>query len=116
MNFHYLISDRLNKIRAHLDDEPDAVADRMVHGRFERIKCSYGTAVSAALPTIPIEVPGLAPGLNLPSVNVEDSKMIFTMDDLKMLFDAQIERMFKVIDEQLDRTHNNHPNTQVVEW
>lgn len=78
MNFHHIVSDRLTKIRSHLKGEPDAIADWMVHGRFERIKCSYGTSASSALPTIPIEVPGMDPGYSFPNANIEESKMIFT--------------------------------------
>ena len=78
MNFHHIVSDRLTKIKSHLKGEPDAITDRMVQGRFERIKCSYGTAASSALPTIPIEVPGMDPGHSFPNANIEDSKMIFT--------------------------------------
>ena len=78
MNFHHIVSDRLTKIRSHLKGEPDAITDRMVRGRFERIKCSYGTAVSSALPTIPIEVPGMDPGYSFPNANIEESRMIFT--------------------------------------
>ena len=77
MSFHHIVLDRLEKIRSHLRGDPDAITDRMVHGRFERIKCSYGTAASSALPTIPIEVPGLDLGYSFPNVSIEDSKMVF---------------------------------------
>ena len=113
MNFHRLISERLEKIRTHLKDDLDIVADRMVHGRFERIKCSYGTAASA-LPTIPIEIPGLEPGYSFADINIEASKLIITIDELKSLFDTQVDRMLNVIDEQFDRLHINHPGVQTV--
>lgn len=115
MSFFHIVSERLNSFRDSLTGEPELVADRMVHGRFERVKCSYGTAISSALPTIPIEVPGLAPGHNFPDANIEDSKMIFTHDELQSLFDQQVDRMISVIDEQYDRTYQNHPRTQIVE-
>lgn len=115
MSFFGIILERLNRIRASLTGEPESNADRMVHGRFERVKCSYGTAISSALPTIPIEVPGLAPGQNFPDAHIEDSKMIVTHDELQQLFDQQVDRMISVIDEQYDRTYQNHPTTQIVE-
>lgn len=114
MNFHHIVSDRLNRIRASLKEEPDVITDRMVHGRFERIKCSCGTAAASALPTIPIEVPGLDPGYSFPNANIEDSKMIITREELKGLFDIQVEKMLSVIDEQFERMHKNHPRTQIV--
>ena len=78
MSFQHKVSDRLEKIKSHLRGHPNAIADQMVHGRFERIKCSYGTAALSALPTIPIEVPGMDPGYSFPQASIEDSKMIFT--------------------------------------
>ena len=115
MNFHHIVSERLNMIRANLNEDPDVVADRMVHGRFERIKCSYGTAAASALPTIPIEIPGLDPGYSLPVASIEDSRMIVTGEELKLLFDTQVDRMLDVIDEQFDRMNNKHPGAQIVE-
>ena len=35
-------------------------------------------------------------------------------EEIKALFDVQIERMLAVIDEQFDRTNTNHPKTQIV--
>ena len=114
MNFHQIAVSRLDKIRASLRGEPDMIADRMVHGRFERIKCSYGTAASSALPTIPIEVPDLEPGYDAPEARIEDAKMIIERDELKSLFDVQVNKMLSVIDEQFDRMQQNHPSTQIV--
>lgn len=78
LNFHHIVSDRLNKIRDYLEGKPDDIADKMMRGRFERFKCSYGTAASSAMPTIPLEVPGLRPGRHFPNVNIEDSTMRIT--------------------------------------
>lgn len=78
INFHHIVSDRLNKIRDYLQGEPDDIAEKMMKGRFERFKCSYGTAASSAIPTIPLEVPGLRAGKHFPNVNIEDSTMRIT--------------------------------------
>lgn len=78
MNFHRIVSDRLNKIGNYLPGEPDDVAQKMMKGRFERFKCSYGTPASSTIPTIPLEVPGLRPGQHFPNVNIEDSTMKIT--------------------------------------
>lgn len=50
----------------------------MMQGRFERFKCAYGTPASSTIPTIPLEVPGLGPGMHFPNVNIEDSTMKIT--------------------------------------
>ena len=78
INFHRIVSGRLNKIRDYLQGEPDIIAYQMMRGRFERFKCSYGTPASSAIPTIPLEVPGLGPGRHFPNVNIEDSTMRIT--------------------------------------
>ena len=90
LNFHHIVSDRLNKIRDYLEGEPDDIADKMLRGRFERFKCSYGTAASSAMPTIPLEVPGLRPGGHFPNVNIEDSTMrinryVTSLTDVKQM-------------------------------
>lgn len=78
IRFHHIVSDRLNKIRDYLQGEPYVIAYKMMQGRFERFKCSYGTPASSAIPTIPLEVPGLRPGTHFPNVNIEDSTMRIT--------------------------------------
>lgn len=78
IHFHHIVTDRLNKIRDYLQGEPSVIADKMMQGRFERFKCSFGTPSSSAIPTIPLEVPGLKPGLHFPNVNIEDSTMRIT--------------------------------------
>lgn len=78
MSFHHVISERLKRIRDQLKEDPDFLADRMMQGRFERIKCSFGSAGSSTIPTIPLPVPGLPAGSNFPSANIEDSKMIIS--------------------------------------
>ena len=50
----------------------------MMHGRFERMKCSFGTAASSAIPTIPLPIPGLPRGCDFPDLSIEGSKMLIT--------------------------------------
>ena len=78
MRFQQTVSDRLRRIRDQLQGEPEDVAEQMMSGRFERFKCSYGTAGASSIPTIPLEVPGLRPGSHFPTVNIEDSTMRIT--------------------------------------
>jgi len=132
INFHSMISERLSKIASDLKQEPQMVADGMIQGRFERMKCSFGTAASSTIPTIPLPVPGLEPGCSFPDANIVDSKMIITRsvesfapfpcrwclqslrDELKELFDSQIKRVISLMDEQFDRMQKNYTTTQIV--
>ena len=111
--FQRMISDRLNKIRNHLQGDPEFIAEQMLKGKFERMKCSYGTPSASKIPTIPLTIPGMPPGYSFPNINIEDSKMMLNREELKTFFDFQIDRMLKLIDEQLSRTENNHPMTQI---
>ena len=78
--FHVLIVDRLGHIQDQLREDPDTVANRMMRedGRFERFKCSYGTALSNLMPTLPLRVPGLLDGVYHPEAMIENSSMIFS--------------------------------------
>ena len=77
--FYRMLTDRLNKIKGYLQGMPDDVAEKMMQGRFERIKCSYGTGATSAIPIIPLEVPDLPPGYDFPNVNIEGSTMKIAM-------------------------------------
>ena len=79
IDFHEIIFTRLQKIQEYLLESPEDVADIMVRDKFENIKCSFGTPVISGLPSIPLEVPCLAPGHHShPEISIENSRMIFT--------------------------------------
>ena len=78
MEFHKLISARLDNIKDQLLEEPEDVAEQILQGKFEGIKCSFGMSGASSMATIPLSVPGLAPGLNFPIANIENSRIKFT--------------------------------------
>lgn len=78
MDLHQILSDRLKEIQDHLQGDPDTIADQMMQGRFERIKCSFGTAASSGIPMIPLPIPGLAPGFCHSDANIENSTLLLT--------------------------------------
>lgn len=78
MKFQLLLEEQLHKIRNILQRTPEETAEIMMLGRFERIKCSFGSGVTAELPTIPLPIPGLPPGYTNETVGISDSKMIIT--------------------------------------
>lgn len=85
MKFQLLLEERLHKIRNDLPEDPEETAEKMMLGRFERIKCSFGSAVTAELPTIPLPIPGLPPAYTNEIVGISDSKMIITRWELRYL-------------------------------
>ena len=78
IDFHGILSARLHKIREYLIEDPEDVAEKIVRDKFERVKCSFGTPFSSALPEIAFGIPGLAPGQHYPELSIKDSRMIFT--------------------------------------
>ena len=78
MDFHQILSKRLESVQDHLQGDPDTIADQMMQGRFERIKCSFGAASSLDIPVIPLPVPSLPPGFCHSGANIEHSNLILT--------------------------------------
>lgn len=76
MKFQRWLEERLSNIRSHLREDPETTSQRMMQGRFERIKCNFGTPASDLLPTFELAVLGLPPGSNFPEYGITGSKMV----------------------------------------
>lgn len=83
VGFHNLIANRLSHVQQYLREDPATVATRMMreNGRFERLKCNFGTNYSKNVPTFPFRVPGLPEGFHHPEAVIENSSMIFSRLD-----------------------------------
>ena len=95
-----LITQRLECIRHQLSAEPRRIAEKMMRSRFETFKCTFGTE-AMSVPKLLMYVTDLPPGLDFPQAHVEDSRMVITSEELKNIFDEQIERIFSLIDDEL---------------
>ena len=95
-----LITQRLETIRHQLSAEPRKIAEKMMRTRFDTFKCSFGTE-AMSVPKLPMYVTDMPPGLDFAQAHIEDSRMIITSDELKSIFDEQIERIFNLIDDEL---------------
>lgn len=131
MGFQRWLEERLNNLRSHLKEDPGIIAERMMQGRFERIKCNFGTAASDLLPTFELSVPDLPPGSNFPAHGITDSKMVIsrygalsvmengadfgTRNVLKTLFDEQVDKILSLTDSQFERLQRKDPREQIVE-
>ncbi|KAG8532511.1 uncharacterized protein KY384_002388 [Bacidia gigantensis] len=113
MEIHRLIVSRLEQVRYDLPGDLDRVADHMVQGKFERFKCSYGTALSASVPNLILKVPGLAPGHSCPAAKIFNADMRLSQEDIKSIFDIQIKKLLQLTDEQVDRVAQQHPGTDI---
>lgn len=107
-----LITERLESIRHQLSAEPRVVAEKMMRARFETFKCSFGSE-EMNVPRLPLYVAGLPPGLDFPRAHIEDSRMIITTDELRRVFDEQIERIYNLVDDELKKLQSTHARENV---
>ena len=73
MECHSLLVRRLRLIQNHLHEDVDVVADQMMQGRFERLKCSFGEHLTASMPNFPLSIPDVPAGLTVPGAKIENS-------------------------------------------
>ncbi|PGH31639.1 hypothetical protein GX50_05581 [[Emmonsia] crescens] len=109
---HQLIFQRLSNIRDHLPVPPKEIVWKMMSGRFERFKCSFGTDMSWTIPPLKLDVPGLT-GLNFPEAEVYNGQIAISSDEIKQFFDVKIEEMYALIEDQLGRVQKKHPGENI---
>ena len=96
----------------YLNSSPQDVAERMMHGRFERFKCTFGTS-AANLPALYLEVPGLPPGMDIPEAGIQNSRIGISQSFLRQLFDEQVDAMIKLLQDQLVQLQTIVPGERV---
>jgi molecular chaperone DnaK (HSP70) len=102
-----LLEARLNLVRHHIRGAPNVIAHRMMkQGRFETFKRSYGKPESDI--RVPLQVLTMEPGLDFPQAHIINSKIFITQEDLRSVFDEQISRIFKLIDDELRGLQQSH--------
>ena len=72
-----MLGERLEAVRHYLQFEPRLTAEKMMRGRFETFKCSFGSEASN-VPNLPLDVPGLPPGFDFPQARILGSRIIVT--------------------------------------
>jgi hypothetical protein len=72
-----LLVERLRHIAHRLPASPLEISERMMHGRFERFKCSFGTNASNMRQLL-LTIPGLPPGTDYPLAGISDSQIGIT--------------------------------------
>lgn len=71
---HQLIREKLDKIRQHLLLSPNEVAWRMCSGRFQRLKCAFGTEATL-IPWLKLDVPSLESDIDHPEADIYNGQM-----------------------------------------
>ncbi|KAJ5189910.1 hypothetical protein N7472_008924 [Penicillium cf. griseofulvum] len=109
---HRLICQRLEKIRDHLSIPPSEVAWKMTAGRFQRLKCTFGTE-STLTPWLKLDVPCLESDSDFSEASVYEGQMLIAWDDLKLCFDTKIDEMSDLLDGHIKNMLNKYPNDHI---
>lgn len=66
--------EKLEKIREHLYLTPSEVAWKMISGRFQRLKCAFGTE-AILTPWLKLDVPSLKSHMDYPGADIYNGQM-----------------------------------------
>ncbi|PSN59230.1 hypothetical protein BS50DRAFT_658863, partial [Corynespora cassiicola Philippines] len=108
--------ERSNSIKPMGLDNLETTAWKMRNRReYQNAKCGYGTTESLSdTPTFSVAIPNLDRTYRNDQCDIYGGNMIFQRDELKPLFDEQIDRLISLIDEQLFKLQNRFPGEQVA--
>ncbi|KAF2818511.1 hypothetical protein CC86DRAFT_309073 [Ophiobolus disseminans] len=82
---------------------------------YQNAKCDYGSEESIAdTATFVVSVPKLDRRYQNPQHGIGNGDMHFQRDDLKGFFDAQISKLFDMLDKQFTRIHQSHPGERIA--
>lgn len=114
--FERLVVQRLSTAHATnpLPTDPGEAAWEMMKScDFQAVKCEYGSPDDT--PLFSIGIPKVPQSYNNsdPEVRIRNGEMTFDREDLQHLFDKQIEKLFKLVDSQLQSLFQKVPNAQV---
>lgn len=71
---HQLIAQRLEKIKEHLPISPNEAAWKMTSGRFQRLKCAFGTEATLT-PWLTLEIPQLESDADFPDTQIYNGQL-----------------------------------------
>jgi molecular chaperone DnaK (HSP70) len=105
-----------NELRSmDIGDLSHAAWEMRISKEYQNAKCDYGSEESFAdTDTFAVRVPGLEKSYVNDEYGIRDGDMQFQREDLKAFFDIQISKLFDMIDKQLARLAQIHPDEQVA--
>ncbi|KAK3047562.1 hypothetical protein LTR09_011067 [Extremus antarcticus] len=109
-----LIKERLSHVKHYLTADIDSTVSAMMQDKFERFKCSFGS-VGMDVPKLFLPIPSLPHGgvVDSEDARIEDSKMVITREELRAVFDDQIDKMCSIVDGQLKIVEENYATESV---
>ncbi|KAL6718179.1 hypothetical protein ACLMJK_004267 [Lecanora helva] len=108
-----LLVSRLVRVHHLVGPDLGTIAHEMMHGRFERFKCEFGTPASLSQPALALQIPGLQPGIDVPDAMIENSRIEILRDELRAIFDVHIAKILHLTDTQIDWVTQNKGANQI---
>ncbi|ETI22823.1 hypothetical protein G647_06899 [Cladophialophora carrionii CBS 160.54] len=114
--FARLAQDRLEEAAPYIDLDPStipAVVKKMCKGAFKIVKEEYGNEDSVHLAVSTIPIPDMSNRVSSEVGGVQRGRLVLKMSEVKEMFDVQLEKMYRLIDWQLNRMQTVAPHDQV---
>lgn len=92
-------------------DIEDAAWLMMKSREYQNAKCDHGSPAEAPLFFVP--VPGLPVAYHNPSFGLGQGAMLLSQDDIRGLFDSQINLLHELIDRQLSKFERSNPGSLI---
>lgn len=89
---------RLEPIQEHLEGDILGVADEMLQDRFQTVKHSFPDPV---VDHFWLDIKSLAGSQSFPEAGIKNSRMAIERTTIQEIFDQQVSRIFKLMDERL---------------
>ncbi|KAJ5117162.1 hypothetical protein N7448_004107 [Penicillium atrosanguineum] len=110
---HQLICERLEKVKEHIKISPSEAAWKMTSGRFQRLKCAFGTEATLT-PWLKLDVPFLDPNMDLPEAEISNGQMRIAWDYVKHCFDVKADEICDLLDGHINQMHTKYPYDQIA--
>lgn len=110
------IAQRLHGLTGLLRSSAEQTAEELMRldGKFESYKCAFGSETVDNTRPLRLRVPGLRDGQTFEAAGIVDSDLIITREELQDLFDQQVQSMFALIDDYLNRMTSRRPGQRVA--
>ncbi|KAJ5698126.1 hypothetical protein N7462_000131 [Penicillium macrosclerotiorum] len=103
---------KLEKVQDRLSLPAHELAWKMISGRFQRLKCAYGTEMTLT-PSLKLDVPSLDADVDIPEADIYSGQMVISWDHLKEAFDVKIDEIIHLMDGHLHQMHSKYPEDQI---
>ncbi|PLB53308.1 hypothetical protein P170DRAFT_454418 [Aspergillus steynii IBT 23096] len=110
---HHLIYKRLEKVRDHLEMSPSDAAWMMISGRFQRMKCAFGTK-AILTPWLTLDVPTIESVLDFPEAEIYRGQMRIAWEHVQECFDLMANKMCTLLDGHISQMHSKYPGDQIT--